>query len=142
NTINSKAWVAAVAGILSLTVTAATQAAFVPVPNPTPEIPGAALTFGTAGVPGTVVAFRAAPFSALGLGFNGFPTTGTLRSMVVDNGLGGLDFYYQVLNTSGGGLNEGNDIFRIVGKGFDGFTTSATYRSEAAPLATLTNTGI
>jgi len=128
NTIKSKAWVGAVAGILSLTVTAVTQAAFVPVPNSTNEIPGAALTAGTAPVAGTVVAFGATPFTSLpGLGFTGSPTTGTLRSMVVNNGLGGLDFYYQVLNTSASAINSGNDIFRFVGKGFDGAVTSATY---------------
>jgi hypothetical protein len=56
-----------------------------------------------------------------------FTISGTLRSLVVDNGAG-LEYYYQVTNTSPGPVGAGHDIFRLA---IEGFTEgSVTYRTD------------
>ncbi len=50
---------------------------------------------------------------------------GTLRSVVVQNGSGLLDFYFQVANTTPGGPGLGSDIFRLALDGFNDFGTGA-----------------
>jgi len=85
---------------LAMIVVASTtaQAAFRPLPSPTPETPGVALDLNTLGLTGTVLATLDSPFVD-----NAVPTPfaqGTLRSLVVDRGGGLLDVYYQLVNTS------------------------------------------
>ena len=79
---------AALMGAFSLVVSVS-HAAFVPIPSPTPEVPGAILGGLTTTGGGTVLAFQDSAFS------NAF-TSGTLRSFVVDRDPSAavlLDFY-------------------------------------------------
>jgi hypothetical protein len=81
---------------LSLVATTASQAAFVGLPSPTPEVPGVLLGGLTATGGGSIVASQSQPFATA---FN----TGVLNSWVVDRDPGAgvlLDFYYQVINTA------------------------------------------
>ena len=87
--------VATFAVALSL-IASASHAAFVSLPSPTPEVPGALLGGLTSTGGGTVLAFRDSAFS------NAF-SSGTLRSFVVDRdptAAVALDFYYQVVNAT------------------------------------------
>ena len=98
-------------------IASVSQAAFVSLPSPTPEVPGALLGGLSSTGGGTVLAFRDSAFS------NAF-TSGTLRSFVVDRdptAAVALDFYYQVVNATPIPDSLGDEqIFRIktVG-GFD-----------------------
>ena len=86
---------AAFFGAFSL-IASVSQAAFVPLSSPTPEVPGALLLGLTATGGGTVLATLDSPFT------NAF-TSGIYRSTVVDRDPGAgvlLDFYYQVINTT------------------------------------------
>jgi hypothetical protein len=113
--------------LCSLAAAASAGATLIPLPSPTPEIPGLPLDAGTAGLTGTVVAARDSSFN-ISPDFKG-----TLRSLVVDTGAG-YDFYYQLINT---GVDQGfgSDIFRIksIG-GFDGMTLSVTYSTSLSGL--------
>src|SRR5678815_906951 len=87
---------AALVGAFSLVATSISQAAFVGLASPTPEVPGALLGGLTATGGGTIVASQSSPFVTA---FN----TGILNSFVVDLDPGAgvlLDFYYQVVNTA------------------------------------------
>jgi hypothetical protein len=95
---------AALIGAFSLVATSASQAAFVGLPSPTPEVPGAALGGLTATGGGTVLADQTSSFS------NSF-STGSLRSIVVNRGGGALDFYYQLVNTTGAPAAFGDEQF-------------------------------
>lgn len=102
---------AALMGAFSL-IASASQAAFVALPSPTLETPGALLGgLTTIGV-GKVIDFRSVAFVD-----NALPTpfaSGILNSFVVDRGAGKLDFYYQVVNTSTGPDPFGDaDFFRF-----------------------------
>ena len=122
-TLTAKA--AALVGAFSLIALSASQAAFVALPSSTPETPGASLGGLTAGLTGTVVAFRSDV-----LVDNALPTpfaTGRLNSFVVDRGAGLLDFYYQVVNTSPGPDPFGDaDFYRFkTTAGFSQFTNTS-----------------
>ena len=108
-------WIPAVAGVTALLGVASANAAFVNVPDDEPEFPGKLLTTGTSGLTGTVVASLERDWTGTLVNANTYQ--GKLRSMVVDTGAG-YDFYYQVINTSLGGANIGNDIFRIAIPGY------------------------
>lgn len=122
-------WITAAVGVAAILVPVSSEAAFANVPDNTGEFPGIALT-GTTGLTGTMVASQEQSWS-LPLIQGTF--SGTLRSMVVDNG-GVYDFYYQVVNTSTGGVSNGMDIFRLAVPGFpltDPLNpVDATYRTD------------
>ena len=134
--IKSRTWVGAVAGILSLTVAAVTQAAFVPVPITSTETGSPVLlgagTVSAGNAVGTVVSFSEKTWNS------GAGAFGSLRSMVVNNG-GTADFYYQINNLSA--PNAGNDIFRMVANGFASGTVNATYLTTS-PFTSLNTTAI
>ena len=100
-------------------IASASQAAFVSLPSPTPEVPGALLGGLTSTGGGTVLAFRDSAFT------NAF-TSGTLRSFVVDRdptAAVALDFYYQVVNTTPVPDMGDEQIFRV--KTVGGFDSTA-----------------
>ena len=107
---------AALVSVFSL-ISSVSQAAFVALPSPTPEVPGALLGGLTATGGGSIVASASSPFT------NAF-TSGIYNTFVVDRDPGAgvlLDFYYQVINTTPTPDIIGDEqIFRIktVG-GFD-----------------------
>jgi hypothetical protein len=106
----------AFAGALSLF--AATTAFSAVVADGTPFSPGVALT-GTANFGGIALLDTTTPFSE---NFNLPPNfTGTLRTVVVRNGGGTLDFYYQLGNIAT--PLPPADIFRFTIDGFDPFAT-------------------
>lgn len=113
-------WVAPAAGIFSLVAVATGFAALSPVAPLTPEFPGVLLTPTAfdASLAGSVLAQQTVTFSEPSSLF-----TGTLRSVVVLNTTGTLDFYYQLANTTPGGPGLGSDIFRLTLEGFTGFGT-------------------
>jgi MYXO-CTERM domain-containing protein len=112
----------AFAGALSfLAITSASAAV---VADGTPFNPGVALT-GTANYGGTALLDTTTNFAETLT-----PTfTGTLRTVIVQNGVGTLDFYYQLSNivsTTTGQPPVSNapaDIFRLTIDGFDPFAT-------------------
>jgi hypothetical protein len=105
----------AFAGALSFF--AATSSAAV-VADGTPFNPGVPLT-GSANFGGTVVANITTNFAETVT-----PTfTGSLRTVVVQNGGGTLDFYYQLSNIASTPGNAPADIFRLTIDGFDPFAT-------------------
>lgn len=123
----------AVVGVAAILGTASADAAFVNVPDNTPETPGILLGGGSTVLDtgaGTVLASQEQSWSSTLIQGT---FSGTLRSMVVDSG-GGYDFYYQVLNTSTGGTNVGMDIFRLAIPGYsltDPLNpVDATYRTD------------
>ena len=114
-----KRWAAPLAGILSILAVSTSQAALV--------APGGGFTnlAGTTNFGGTVVGNKTVGFIEPSALFQG-----TLRSVVVQNSSGLLDFYFQIANTSnlapvntpaGGGA----DIFRLAVLNFNGFGTGA-----------------
>ena len=123
-----KRWAAPAAGLFSILAVTTSHAALV-APNTT-EAAGAVLGGGTsfganASLAGTVVGNKTTSFLEPSALFQG-----TLRSVVVQNTAGLLDFYFQLSNTSnlapvstGPGL--GSDIFRLTLSGFAGFGTGA-----------------
>jgi hypothetical protein len=108
-------WIPALLGATAILGTTSAQAAFLNVPDDTAEIPGILLGGGTTGTTGTVIASNEVNWTGTIINANTYQ--GILRSMVVDTGAG-YDFYYQVINTSVGGPDVGNDIFRIAIPGF------------------------
>ena len=121
--------------VLLITLVVGAKGNFAVIPSPTNETPGVSLS-GTAGLTGTILAAKESPFAG-GANSVGTPTTGIVRSMVVDPGGGFLDFYYQIVNTTSGGPNLGSDIFRYDILGFPPATVaSVTFRTGSA-LATL-----
>jgi hypothetical protein len=138
NTITITVRAIALSGAFSLVAVNATQAAFVPLAPGTPETPGVVLDPNTAGLTGTVIATHSESFVD-----NAQPTpfaSGILKSFVVDTG-SGLDFYYQLTNTSGQpggapGTLAVEDFFRIksIG-GFDaGLTLSVAQTNDISGL--------
>jgi hypothetical protein len=135
-------WVAPITGVLSIIAVSSSPAALV-APG-TPEIPGTLLGAGTSfgadpTLAGTVVGSKTVGFFEN----NNNPPLfqGTLRSVVVQNASGLLDFYFQVANTSNlAPVNtppgQGADIFRFTLAGFNGFGTfpgdvlSVNYRTD------------
>lgn len=105
----------AFAGALSLFAITSASAAIVA--DGTPFIPGVPLS-GTANFGGTALLDVTTPF-AESVAPPEF--TGTLRTVVVQNGGGTLDFYYQLGNISS--TNPPADIFRFTIDGFDPFAT-------------------
>lgn len=130
-------WIPAVVGATAIFGAASAKAAFANVPDNTAETPGIALS-GTAGLGGTVIASQEQAWTGTVVNANTYQ--GILRSMVVDTGAG-YDFYYQVLNTSLGGIDVGNDIFRIAIPGYSltdpTFPVDATYRTDGLAGLTL-----
>ena len=128
NVNTMKRWAAPLTGLLSIVAISSGSAALV-APG-VAEIPGVALGAGTslgadATLAGTVVGNKTVAFKEPSSLFQG-----TLRSVVVQNSAGFLDFYVQLANTSnlapvniGPGL--GSDIFRLTLSGFTGFGTVA-----------------
>jgi hypothetical protein len=125
-----KRWTAPVAGLLTLVAVSSSSAALIaPGAGPSPLA-------GTANFGGTVVGDSTVGFIEPSSLFQG-----TLRTVVVQNGSGLLDFYYQLTNTSqlapvnvpAGG---GSDIFRVVVTGFNGFGTGA---GDFLDMETVTN---
>lgn len=123
NTLNR--WTAPLTGALALMAISSAPAALV-APG-TPETPGVLLTGTTfasdSSLAGWVVGDRTVSFSEPSNLFQG-----TLRTVVVQNFGGTLDFYFQLANSSnlppvstGPGL--GSDIFRFSLSEFDGFGT-------------------
>jgi len=112
----------AFAGALSLFATASSLAAVVA--DNTPFNPGVPLG-GTANFGGTVLANLVTNFQEE----NNIPPpndptfTGSLRTVVVQNGGGTLDFYYQLSNIVSTPGNSPADIFRLTIDGFDPFAT-------------------
>jgi hypothetical protein len=114
----------ALSGTLSLLAVAASSAALVaPL---TPEIPGVALGAAVNNLGGTVIADQTVPFISASTPTIAF--TGSLRSTVVRNAGGNLDFYYQLANTTSTTVNPVDpEIFRLTLNGFDPrFSTSGT----------------
>ena len=111
--------VATLAVALSL-IASASQAAFVSLPSPTPEVPGALLGGLTATGGGTILASLSSPFT------NAF-TSGVYNTFVVDRDPGAgvlLDFYYQVVNTTPTPDILGDEqVFRV--KTVGGFDSTA-----------------
>jgi hypothetical protein len=106
----------AFAGALSLFAAASSSAAVVA--DGTPFNPGVALT-GSANFGGTVLSNTTTNFAETLT-----PTfTGSLRTVVVQNGGGTLDFYYQLSNIASTPGNAPADIFRMTIDGFDPFAT-------------------
>lgn len=129
-------WITAMAGVTAALGAATSNAAFVNVPDNTPESADLSVPIST-GLTGSVIASQEQSWSqTLQQGI----FQGTLRSMVVDTGAG-YDFYYQVLNTSTGGLNAGMDLFRIAIPGYsltDPLNpVDATYRTDGIASLTL-----
>lgn len=103
---------ASLAGILVIAPVDSTHAALVAPGG------GAAVLAGTTNFGGTVVGDKTVAFAEPSSFF-----TGTLRSVVVQNGAGLLDFYFQIANTSAPALDD--DIFRLALTNFNGFGTGA-----------------
>ncbi len=115
--LTTKTQALAIAGVLSIFAATSATAAFVP--DGTPFNPGIPLA-GTANYGGMALSDTVVNFSESA---NLPPLfTGTLRTVVVQNGGGLLDFYYQI-----GGITEPQgfdaDIFRFTIDGFDPFAT-------------------
>lgn len=112
----------ALSGTLSLLALAEAQAAIVaPL---TPEVPGVTLGAGIVNFGGTLLADQTVAFTEGGLPTSAF--SGTLRSSVVRNAGGTLDFYYQLANTTTSNSVD-PEIFRLTLNGFDPrFSTSGT----------------
>ncbi len=139
-------WITAVAGVTAALGTVSAKAAFVPLPDNAPGFPGSTplsgSTLGPDSLGGTVIA--SSEQNWVGTIVNPNTYQGTLRSMVVANTVGGLDFYYQVINTSLGGPDVGNDIWRIAIPGWaltdPTNPVEATFRTDG--LAGLTLDGL
>jgi hypothetical protein len=131
-------WIPALLGATAILGTTSAQAAFQNVPDNTLEAPGILLGAGTTNLGGTVIASKEQAWTGTIVNANTYQ--GLLRSMVVDTG-SGFDFYYQVVNTSLGGLNVGNDIFRIAIPGYSltdpTYPVDATYRTDGLAGLTL-----
>ena len=123
-----KRWAAPAAGLFSIVAVTTSPAALV-APNTTQAAAvglGGGTSFGAdASLAGTVVGNMTTSFIEPSSLFQG-----TLRSVVVQNSAGLLDFYFQLSNTSdlapvstGPGL--GSDIFRLTLSGFSGYGTGA-----------------
>ena len=78
----------------------------------------------TSAAPGTLLASLVAPYS---FATTAGTTSGTLTSAVYRNSSGTLDFYYQVMNSSG----SATDIAREIDTSFAGVTTWTGYRTDA-----------
>jgi hypothetical protein len=139
----SKGGALALIGAISLLAVATGQAAFTALPSPTPEFPGVTLT-ATNGLTGTIIAFNDSSFSETGIPGPSF--TGTLRSLVVQQPGGNLDFYYQVINTSTPALLVGlpagtsQDIYRVKTTGGyvpTSITATTTFRQDGVTGLTL-----
>ncbi len=104
----------ALSGGLSVFLVATSFGAFNNLPSPTNETPGVVLDPNTLGLTGTVLAVNDSNFVD-----NAFPTSfaqGTLRSFVVDRDAGpgvALDFYYQLINTTGGPVDIDKEFYRL-----------------------------
>ncbi len=126
-------------GVFSLIASA--QAAFVALPEPTPEVPGALLGGLTLTGGGTVLASQTSPFA------NAF-TTGTLLTFVVDRDPSpavALDFYYQVINSTPAPDSIGDEqIFRF--KTIGGFDASSNpvlvAQTDVNPVSGLAVSGL
>jgi hypothetical protein len=133
-------WTTAAVGVTAIFGVAKADAAFLNVPDDTAETPGVLLS-ATTGLAGTVIASQEQAWTGTLVNANTYQ--GVLRSMVVDTGTG-YDFYYQVINTSVGGADIGNDIFRIAIPGYSLVDPTnpvdATYRTDG--LAGLTLDGL
>jgi hypothetical protein len=102
----------------ALTFFAATPSSAAVVADGTPFNPGVPLT-GTANFGGLALSDTTTNFAETGT-----PTyLGTLRTVVVQNGGGTLDFYYQLSNIVSTPTNAPADIFRMTIDGFDPFAT-------------------
>jgi hypothetical protein len=129
-----KHWTAPLTGVLSITLVSIAPAALV-APN-TPEV-SAVVLGGTSfaadsSLAGWVVGDRTVGFNEPSNLFQG-----TLRTVVVQNFGGTLDFYFQLANTSNlapvsTGPNLGADIFRFSLSGFTGYGTGAGDALEIA----------
>jgi hypothetical protein len=117
NSITATFRAAALVSAFSLVAASISQAAFVGLPSPTPEVPGVLLGGLTATGGGSIVASQSQPFATA---FN----TGVFNTWVVDRDPGAgvlLDFYYQVVNqTAVPPPNTGAEVFRLKTTG--GFT--------------------
>jgi hypothetical protein len=131
-------WTTAAVGATAILGLTNANAAFLNVPDNTAEAPGILLGGGTVGLGGTVIASQEQAWTGTIVNANTYQ--GTLRSMVVDTG-SGYDFYYQVINTSLGGTNAGNDIFRIAIPGYSLVDPTnpvdATFRTDGLAGLTL-----
>lgn len=121
----------ALAGAFSLVASSQVQAAFALLPAGTPEVPGVAVPIEAAPT-GTVIATHNEAFAD-----NAKPTpfaTGIMKSFVVQQPGGTLDFYYQLVNTTVDPLEE---FFRI--KSIGGFSPGLTLSvAQTTSLAGLT----
>jgi hypothetical protein len=116
----------ALSGTLSLLAVAASSAALVaPL---TPEIPGVALGAAVNNFGGTVVASQTLNFADVSVPSN---FSGSLRSTVVRNPGGTLDFYYQLANTTTATNILDPEIFRLTLNDFapEFSTSGASYET-------------
>jgi hypothetical protein len=121
-TTTPKFSVLALTGTLSILAAAASHAALVaPL---TPEVPGVTLGAAVNNFGGTVVANQSLNFNDVSAPSN---FSGTLRSTVVRNAAGTLDFYYQLANTTTATNIVDPEIFRLTLNDFaPQFSTSGT----------------
>ncbi len=139
-----KKWATALAA--AATITTAASAAFI-APN-TPFTPGVPLAPGTSfasdpTLAGTVAGDQTVSFTDI----SPVPAfSGTLRSVVVRNTAGLLDFYVQLANTSPFQVNVDQEIFRLTLSGFNGVGTgpgdllNVNFRTDG--LAGITGAGV
>lgn len=107
-----KRWAGPLTGVLSLMAVASSHAALIAPGGGPVALPG------TANFGGTKVGDKTVGFAEPSNIFKG-----TLRTVVVQNGAGLLDYYFQLSNTTAAGPNL--DIFRLAVTGFNTYGTGA-----------------